>query len=542
MRDGITHPLTAHQWSDTLPCTLERTNLRTVRSGAAIWLVGSNSGAVSPALHYVENHTEPRTLHLGAGSTCHKVAFRNEATNNVRKVTAYSYLARHLLLPCLDIMRGTHVGTRLEELDESQWWPRQRLELLQSQRLRVLIRHAYDRVPYYRRVMNECGVLPRDIESAADLPLLPVLTKEDIRRSPQAMMAECFPRNRLLRGRTSGSTGTPLAFVSSRDSRWSHGMARSLRALAWTGVSPGDPVLRVRGRGEFVEEAAFQRLTRLLSRESFIDPAGFTESSLRVAVQRIARLRPRATVGYPSVLCILADYIRESGSPAPDAGCIVTGGETLFAHQRELLRDIFGNEPFSKYSSFENYEIAMECRSHTGLHIAAEDFVVEVVDEAGQPKEPGHPGRVLVTSLHECGMPLIRYDTADEGSLLEGDCACGRALPRLSGVIGRTGSVIYTPSGKRLSTNTLDSSGLVPLGIRQFQLLQERLDHITVRLIPGSELASSEARTVIDAARSQFEAWLGDDVRVEVEIVDRIAPTPAGKHLYLISNVRPPMP
>jgi phenylacetate-CoA ligase len=217
---------------------------------------------------------------------------------------------------------------------------------------------------------------------------------------------------------------------------------------------------------------------------------------------------------------------------------IVTGGEALFDEQRILLRDVFGKEPFSKYSSYENFDIAMECDAHTGLHVAAEDLIVEVVDDAGRPLPPGRQGRVVITNLHEYGMPLIRYDTDDESSLIQGVCNCGRALPRLSSIMGKSGDTIYTPSGKRLSPRSFVAQGLVPLGVRRFQLVQDALDHVTVRVVPGSSISSSDTLEFAEAVRSHYSDTLGDDVEIRVDVVDHIEPTPAGKHLFVISRVK----
>ena len=277
----------------------------------------------------------------------------------------------------------------LRELEGSQWWPLERIQQLQSERLQRLIHHSYENVPYYRRLMDAGGLSPGRIRTAADLSLLPILTKADVREYRSDLLAEGFPRRELLEGRTGGSTGEPLVFYSSRESRSSRGIARTLRALEWAGTYPGDPsvvVMRRRYSDSFWS-AQFRRAVRLLSRTAFEDCADFSDSSLPFVVWRISGLRPRLLTGYPSALCIIAEFIRDSGIPSPDVKAIVVGGEALFDEQRSLLRDVFGCEPLSAYSSYENFDIAMECNAHAGLHVAAEDLVVEIVDDAGRPVE-----------------------------------------------------------------------------------------------------------------------------------------------------------
>ena len=467
------------------------------------------------------------------------VVFRIWESDNTRALSSYRSVARRVLFPVLDTLRGTHAARCLNEIEESQWWPYERIVEMQSQRLQYLIQYAYERVPYYRRAMDERGISPGAIRGVEDISLLPVLTKSDVREHMDELVASGFAPRELLPGRTSGSTGTPLAFYSSKQGRWSYGLARSLRALGAAGVFPGDRTVCVTGSGGFVRPAPLNRLTRAFSRKTLLDPARFSDETLPEVVEDIRRLRPQALLGYASAICIIAAYIRDSGTRFPQVGAVVTGGEELFPAQRALIRDVFGCGPFSKYSSFENYDIAMECSAHSGLHVAAEDLIVEVVDAEGRPVEPGFTGRVIVTNLREFGMPLIRYDTADESSLVSEVCECGRGLPRLSAVVGRVGEVIYTPSGKRLSTVSLDSSILVSLGVTQFQLVQERIDHVTVSVVPGGSLSPADGEATTVAVRRHFESWLGDSMQVDVVAVQRIAPTDSGKHRYQISRVTP---
>ncbi|MBN1152840.1 MAG: phenylacetate--CoA ligase family protein, partial [Dehalococcoidia bacterium] len=346
----------------------------------------------------------------------------------------YRWTTRHMFAPAYDLIRGTHTMRHLSQLEETQWWPRERIRELQSSRLRRLMHHVYERVPYYREVMDQRGIRPEDITSPSDLPRMPMLTKDLVRSHTKTLLANDFPRSQLLDGSTGGSTGTPLCFYASRQGRWTYGYGRTLRAMQWAGVFPGDRTVSVTKRRlpGSESESVMERLSHHLSRGVFIDCSRFSDQSLPDVVRRIEASHARALRGYVSAICILADYISRSGKPAPDVDAVVVGGEQLFDEQRELLQRVFGRQPFSRYSSFENFEIAMECEAHYGMHVNAEDLIVEIVDDEGRPLPPGVRGHLLVTNLHEFGMPLVRYDTDDESSWSEQPCSCRRQLPLIN--------------------------------------------------------------------------------------------------------------
>lgn len=430
----------------------------------------------------------------------------------------------------------------LAQLEVSQWWPLERIQELQATRLRTLLRHVYERVPYYREMMDRRGIAPDDIAGPSDLARLPVLTKDLVRTHADSLVASGFPRDQLLEGHTGGSSGTPLNFYSSRAGRLTHGHARSLRAMQWAGVYPGDLTVRVTkrrlpGAGR---EPLSERLSHHVSREVFIDCASFSDETMPGVVAKIAASHPKALRGYTSAICILADHIVRSGGAAPAVGEVIVGGEQLFDEQRQLLRRVFGRQPFSRYSSFENFDIAMECEAHQGMHVNAEDLIVEIVDDDGRPLPPGSRGHLLVTNLHEFGMPLIRYHTDDESAFSGRSCPCGRQLPLIDAVFGKSGHVIFTPSGRRLSPLTLGSSGLAPMGVARFLFVQETLDHVVVRLVPEKSLSRDDTAALPRRVAKHFGRVLGEDVSIDVELVDRIEPTAAGKHLFLISKVKSP--
>ena len=454
---------------------------------------------------------------------------------------AFGFIAEHLLAPALDAFRGTPTMREYAALRESQWWPRDRILKLQSTRLRHLIPYCYTHVPYYRRVMNTGGISPDEIASADALAQLPVTTKEQVRTKPEDFVAQGFPTSQLVPGRTGGSTGTPLEFFSTREARMTHGYARALRAHEWAGIHLGDPII-------FVSKslppqpgilALISAARRFCERSCWIDAARISDDTLPYAVRTIEHAGGPALIGYASAIYIIASYIHNAGLAPPTIAAVIPGGEQLHDFQREMIRNVFGVEPLSKYSSFENYEIAMECPTHSGMHVAAEDLVVEAVDEEGTPLPNGVNGRILVTDLHNYGMPLIRYDTGDVGAFIKGRCECGRDLPLLSIALAKTGDILYTPSGKRLSPLALGASSIAHLPVREFQFVQERLDHVVIRVVPCQALDSDAAAELRSKVAGTFSPVLGEDVNIEVILTDRIEPTATGKHRFVISNVGP---
>jgi phenylacetate-CoA ligase len=459
-------------------------------------------------------------------------------------VTLYNTIARHVLAPSLDRMRGTSTMKCLAELEESQWWPRERIEELQSQRLRRLIEHAHARVPYYRALMNERGLRPCDIQSASDLQTLPLLTKDTVRTRPTSLLAEGFPGSELRAGTTSGSTGVPLTFHGTREDRANRGVARTMRAHEWAGIRIGDP-LAVVGRPHAYRVGKGRLLCSLgmrAKRAVHIDPNSLTDAALPAIVNRLARANVQGLIGYPASLSVIASFIEQSSSQRLALKAVITGGEQLTDRDRRVLARVFGTEPYSNYSASEVFDFASECMAHRGLHIAAEDVVVEIVDDSGMPVTQGRQGRIVVTNLHNYGMPFIRYDLGDTGALLGGTCPCGRELPVLSGLIGRSNTYLHTRSGRRISPGGLYLDRLASLPVLQYQVVQEDLDTVVMYLVPATVQSPEELSALREKVHGMFVGAFGESIRFDVQFTGQIAPGAAGKHTFVFSKIAPVAP
>jgi phenylacetate-CoA ligase len=451
----------------------------------------------------------------------------------------FNVVMRGVFAPTMDRIRGTHTMSCLRELEESQWWPAARLEELQSLRLRALITHAYEHVPYYRRVMDERGLTPSDIRSAVDLPKLPLLTKRAIRNAGETLLADNVRRSALRPMSTSGSTGEPLCFYSTVEDQFSRGMARSFRALKWAGISIGDrhatlsrPRHYARMREQFLNDLSL-RVRRSVS----LDYGSLTDADLASVVQQLSRGQFTSIGGSPPLLCLVANHVRFHGDSVPQVNAIVCGGEQLFPHERRLLRDTWGPEPHSKYSSFEIYDIAGECSAHSGLHTQWEDVVVEVLGEQGIPAPTGHAGALCLTSLHSRAMPFIRYDIGDIGAMDISPCACGRNLPRLVGVVGRTSELIVTRSGRRIFAADLDLESFAQLGVRQYRLVQEDISNVVAHIVWHSEVDPAVRANREQSLAATLGRSMGQEIVVTPKAVKQIEPTAAGKHMVVMSRL-----
>ena len=454
-------------------------------------------------------------------------------------MTLYNTLARHVLAPSLDLLRGTHTMRSIAALEESEWWPRERIEKLQAERLRNLVRHAFENVPYYRHVMEKRGLEPGDIKSASDLARLPILTKEDIRTNSRDLMAIDFPASKLRAMATSGSMGEPLHFYGTREEQFTRGLARTLRALRWAGIEIGDRYALIWRPRHYQrrKDRLLHKLSLRFKREVEMDTGTLSQETLPLLVRRMQTAPVRALLGPPPVLALMAGHMKEHNIRVPHIRSVVSGGEQLLDHDRALLREVFETEPFSKYGSFEAYDIASECEAHAGLHVQAEDIVVETADDEGTPVPPGVVGRILITNLHSFGMPFIRYEVGDLGSLDPTPCMCGRELPRLVGMVGRMSELIVTRSGRRVFGADLCLEPLETFGVRQYRLVQEDVDSVDVYLVWSRDVTEVQRAERSGQIAAILAGNIGDGVRVQVHTLDDIEPTAGGKHLFIVSKI-----
>ncbi|MFW6103337.1 MAG: phenylacetate--CoA ligase family protein [Chloroflexota bacterium] len=384
--------------------------------------------------------------------------------------------------------------------------------------------------------MEERGLTPADIRTVADLQKLPALDKPTINANRESLLSRAVAANHLTSGWSGGTTGERLNYHSTREERLTYSYARWALTFGWTGVRLGEPHMSIRQQTREPDKGLKQFGIRL-QRLTKVDTMLVEEEHLDEIVKLINRVRPRAVFSYPSALALVASYAKSQGLACPRIDAMCLGGERLLERQREVLDEVFGGKQYVRYGSNELHEVAGQCEMCGGLHILAEDFIIEVVDNSGAPMAPGQRGKLLITALHNYGMPFIRYENGDIGRLLQESCTCGRGLPLMDAGIGRIREYVRSRSGLRIPALDMAVAPLLPPGVVQWQLIQEDYERFVLRAVPVREPVDDEWHAVRTRLARMIAGRLGTTVDVDVQRVDHIEMNLSGKRLSFISNL-----
>ena len=242
--------------------------------------------------------------------------------------------------------------------------------------------------------------------------------------------------------------------------------------------------------------------------------------------------KPEWLITYPSNLAALAESAREKGIDLPALKYLSTLGEVVTPRLRALCREVWGLDIADNYSCKEVNTIAMQCPDHDHYHVQSERQLVEVLDEQGRPCKPGEIGRVVVTDLHNYAMPFLRYELGDYAELGE-PCPCGRTLPVLKQILGRTRNMLVLPTGEQRWPSFIISEWAAMGPISQLQAIQHSLTEIEVRLVLNGTMEPPEEANLLEAIRRD----LGGKFKVSLTYVDHIPRSSNGKFEDFISNI-----
>jgi len=435
---------------------------------------------------------------------------------------------RRTLLPFFFRLRKLKVCEYLGYLQKTQYLPAEEIVELQLAKLRELIRHALQTVPYYREVFTSRKISAEDIRTLDDVKLLPILTKEQIVSMPRSTFLSPGEGPAFAIRKTSGTTGQPVEVLVDREAyAWS--VAARYRCEQWHSIKIGDRQARLWGRPHDRRSRWRQSIRDLSLGRKTISSNTIDSASLRREVRRILSYKPDYIYGYTSMILALAEHL----TPPPKSlntlklKAVICTAEQLYPFQKRFLKEVFACPVVDEYGCSETDILAFDCE-YGRRHIIAENVLLETIN-----RQDSGIGEILVTDLNNRLMPLIRYKLGDLGFISTDTCPCGRGLPILSSIEGRsTDQYILTPDGRKIHSvifpHLLDELAGQGISTKQFRVVQKELHTIMFYIVPQN---CEDCPRIDSLISMKLARQLPKEMRLETVYVDHID-SPSEKFSY----------
>lgn len=445
-----------------------------------------------------------------------------------------SSASRNLVLPLI-LWRGGELNRlhSFREFSRTQYLSADEIASMQRERFEKIVEHAYLNCPFYQKRFREFGVIPDD---ATTYEMIPALSKSDIQIDCDQMVADNWPKDDLILDQTGGSTAEPISFYMNKE-RYESRVGAMWRHDQWAGLNVGDRTAYVWGAPRDTPSNSWKSKlrNRLLGGQLWLDTSNLTESLMRGFDAQLKRFRPKTIVAYANAIVLLAKYFQDNQISTYQPQSIITSAELLTDEGRKIVESVFGCPVFNRYGCREFSVIASECEEHDGLHIMSEGLLIEI-DKTTQNKH-GSSGELLVTDLLNFAMPMIRYRIGDQASFIDGDCRCGRGLPRLKSVDGRVTDFVVGSEGQLVSGVFLATYVVAQRpSLGRVQFLQEKVGQIQINTLPGANFDQVQDVKYLVESTKEF---MGSKTEVEITIVEKLVQTRSGKIPFSISKALP---
>jgi len=425
---------------------------------------------------------------------------------------------------------GREFDIRLRQLTESEKWSASEIEAYQNEKLRHLIRHAYDYVPYYRERWKSLKISPEDVRSRADLMKLPVLTKEEVRQHHDKFISLKTPRPKLFPRHTSGTTGKGLHFYMTREAIafqwavwWRHRLRFGIGPGTWHANFTGQRVVPITQ-----QTPPYWRWNRPM-RQLLINMQSLSPARISRIVEVLNSHRFEYYSGYPSFIHMLACNASDAGLRLSNPPRVIfTGAENMLDFQRRDIEAFTGAVLSDHYGSTEACVNASRCPKF----VYHEDFEFCMME--GIQRDPGDSPKVIVATGFACdAFPFIRYEVGDTATWQENSfCECGRKSAVLNRIDGRSDDYVVTPEGARIAR--LDYLFKDAVNVKEAQIIQEKLGEIRILVVRRDTYTTRDESEI----RRDVRTWLSPSLEVTIEYVDEIPRESNGKFRAVLSRLK----
>lgn len=445
--------------------------------------------------------------------------------------------------PSLQNSYTGNLMTILYQLEQSQWWNSEQILNMQLKQLNHLFVHAYNTIPFYKQKWSQNNVSPTRMVSKKMWKEIPILTRDEIQQQGKRLCSQNIPKThgKVYPVTTSGSTGKPIT-VYKTDTSSLFWQAFGLREHYWHKRDFSLQFASIRSVPHRMRDKASYP-DGIVSR-SWGNPVGSLHNTgngllldvftlVSNQIEWITRHKPEYILTLASNAFALAEYCYNNGVRLPHLRHMRTYGEVVDEKVRHKCRQAWDVPVIDMYSSEEVGYMAIQCPEHEHYHLQSEAVYVEVINEKGEDCQPGEIGQIVVTPLHNFAMPLIRYAIGDYAEVGE-PCPCGRGLPVVNRILGRTRNMFILPDGDQLWAPSPYESLIKIAPIKQYQIIQQTLFDIEFRLVLERPVTQEEEEKMREVLLSIFRSH---PYKIKFSYPDKIERNRNGKFEDFVSKV-----
>jgi len=429
-----------------------------------------------------------------------------------------------------NILKRDKYEEQCKLLNESQYWSIEEIKSYQLEKLKSLLSYVYDNIKYYNNLFNITKFNPSELKSFEDFSNVEILNKEKISLNYEDLILKNILRKDYYSNSTSGSTGNNLKFLSDVNIIRT---AMQQRCYNWMGVDFFDRKLSIWGAEWDVKNAKklIKKVKGYYKGWKVLSGYNLSDTDIDSYYRLILAYKPKLLVSYPSILYEISKRFQKNKYHfSPDA--IQIGGEKLFKNQRSFIEEIFETKIYDFYGARDMRMIAQECNKHEGLHIMSENIIVEVLDDNGNPVEEGE-GDLVLTDLSNKIMPFIRYKIGDRAVITKKPCSCGRGLPLLKEIIGRSFEIIEFPNGNKVGGSFWTLLMRNEPNVKKFQIVQNLNNLITIKYVLENNHHNINKIKLI----KNIHLYSGSKLNIRFLQSDEIPLAKSGKYNFVVKEL-----
>ncbi len=408
------------------------------------------------------------------------------------------------------------------------------LKKQQEKQLYKIIKYVYKNIPYYKKLFDKEGINPSKIKKIKDLEKIPILTKEIIKKNINLFqpIKKQIKYINYFNNATGGTTGEPLKYKNSRKDRLISGILL-YRGWANAGYQLGDKMIMLGGSSLSISKKTkiIQKINEFFRNIKKFSAFDMGVYEMKKITNTISTYKPKFIRGYPSAIYLLAQWIQKNNIQIYSPKAIFTTSENLYPKMRKIIEKIFKCKIFDNYGLYDGGLSTYECNIHKGMHIDTEKSILEVIDKNNKQKKEGK-GKIIATDLYNTAFPFVRYDTGDIGTITHSSCKCGFQTPRIK-ISGRSVDVFKTPDGKNIhGWFFLYMFWKYQKGIDNYQVIQDKLDHITIKLVINKDFDKNQLKKIKAITQNKSPKW-----KIIFKFVKKIKVPKNGKYKFIVSKI-----